>query len=98
MARKEKQYAVEILEKMQHGRWGKDFYFGMYVPGFSKKDAEEVALEMVAGMTFNEIKTATVDKMKGFWNCCYDMYKKDHNKPVGFEFAEKYFTYRAYIE
>ena len=70
----------------------------MYVPGFSKKDAEEVALEMVAGMTFNEIKTATVDKMKHFWDFLYCMHDKDPDKPVGYEFAERFFTYKAYIE
>ena len=99
MARKERQYAVECLEKVQHGRYEKEFYFGLYVPAFSKKDAQEVALEMVAGMTLDEIKTATVDKMKSYWDYFYaSHHHRDPKQPVGFEFAEEFFTYRAYIE
>lgn len=97
MARIERQYAVELLEKHQHGRYGKEFYFGMYVPGFSKKDAEEVALETVAGMSFNEIVSRTVDRKKPFWESLY-MAGKDLDAPVGMEFAERFFTYKAYIE
>lgn len=98
MAR-EKQYAVEVLEKYQHGRYGKEFYFGLYVPGFSKADAEAVAMETLASMTFEEIDTRCIDGHVGgpyhIWNVG-NSYPKD--KPIGFEQAEAYFTCRAYIE
>lgn len=101
MAKVERQYAVELLEKYQHGCYGKCFYFGLYVPGFSKKDAEEVALETVAGMSLNEIKERTVDSEKNFWGTLYLPNWTPHGdptKPVGMEFAERFFTYKAYIE
>lgn len=101
MTRTERQYAVELLEKYQHGRYAKEFYFGMYVPGFSKKDAEEVALETVSQMSLNEIKSRVVDRAKPFWDTIHAEFWTEHgdpNKPVGMKFAEQFFTYKAYIE
>ena len=99
--KQEKQYAVELLEKHQHGKYGKEFYFGLYVPGFNKKDAEEVALETVSRMTFNEIVERTVDRMKPFWEILYRPHWLPDGKtdvPVGMEFAQRFFTFKAYIE
>ena len=95
--KQEKQYAVEVIERYQHGRNGKEFYFGMYLPGFSKKDAEEVGIETLAAMTFEEINGRCIkDNMKPWqiWD------EKEHGtqNPIGFELAEKYFSCRAYIE
>lgn len=98
---KEKQYAVEVLEKHQHGRYGKRFYFGMYLPGFSKKDAEAVGIEELAGMTFDEInKRCAEDGMKP-WEVWYQPeHEKKNGKdcPIGFELAEMFFCCKAYIE
>ena len=102
MARQEKQYAVEVIERWAHGRYGKDFYFGLYVPGFNKKDAEEVAIETLAGMSFNEIKSRCVDQHRQYpweiwWQGEHER-KNGENAPIGFELAESFFTCRAYIE
>lgn len=97
----ERQYAVEVLERFQHGKYGKDFYFGLYVPGYNKKDAEQVAFETVAGMTFNEIKERTRDQVKSRWDIIYKpAWLPDGNpeKPVGIKFVESFFTFKAYTE
>jgi len=98
---KERQYAVEVLEKHQHGRYGKRFYFGMYLPGFSKKDAESVGIETLAGMSFDEIKSRCVDDGMKPWECwhqCEHEKKNGKDAPIGFELAEMFFCCKAYIE
>ena len=95
--KRERQYAVEVVERYAHGKYGKEFYFGMYLPGFSKKDAEEVGIETIATMTFDEINKRCVNDKQKPWQ----MWDEGHHgkaKPIGFEMAEKYFTCRAYIE
>ena len=94
--RKERQYAIEVLERHQHGKWGKEFYFGMYLPAFSKKDAEEVGIEELASMSFAEITSRCVDDRKKPWQFFEDNNEKDI--PIGRSLAEKYFTCKAYIE
>lgn len=102
MGRVEKQYAVEILERHQHGRYPKEFYFGMYLPGFSKKDAEEVAIETLSEMTFKEINERCVNgnKMHPWqtWHQQEHERKNGADAPIGFELAEAFFSCRAYIE
>ena len=99
---KERQYAVEVLEAHQHGRYGKRFYFGMYLPGFSKKDAEEVGIETLADMTFEEINARCVDEnMMNPWQCWHQAAhekKNGKNAPIGIELAEEFFSCRAYKE
>ena len=99
--KKERQYAVEVLEKHQHGKYGKSFYFGMYLPGFSKKDAEEVGIETLAAMSFNEIKSRCVDDGMKVWEIWwqYDHERKNgKDAPIGIELADRFFCCRAYIE
>lgn len=95
--KREKQYAVEVIQRYSHGRYGKDFYFGLYLPGFSKKDAEEVGIETIAAMTFDEINKRCVDDKQKPWQV-WDERQYGTTKPIGFDLAEKYFTCRAYIE
>lgn len=97
MMKHERQYAVEILQRHSHGRYGKDFYFGMYVPGFSKKDAEEVALETLAQMTFAEIDERCVDNKQKPWHL-WIAREIGFDTKIGFDIAESYFTCKAYIE
>lgn len=100
--KKERQYAVEILEAHQHGRYGKQFYFGMYLPGFSKKDAEEVAIETLSTMSFEEIKSRCVDENRMYpWECWHQREherKNGKDAPIGIELAESFYSCRAYIE
>ena len=99
---KEKQYAVEVLEKYQHGKYGKTFYFGMYLPGFSKKDAENVGIEELAGMSFDEINSRCVypEQQKPWQIFAQGEHERKHGKgaAIGFEIAEQFFSCRAYIE
>lgn len=98
---KEKQYAVEVLEAHQHGRYGKRFYFGMYLPGFSKKDAEEVGMEELAGMTFAEINSRCIDDKMKPWQCWHqENYERQNGKDaaIGIELARMFFCCKAYIE
>lgn len=100
--KKLKQYAVEVLEAHQHGRYGKEFYFGMYLCGYSKKDAEMVGIETLAGMTFDEINERCIDHGKykpwQMWKQGEHERKNGKDAPIGFELAEAFFTCRAYIE
>lgn len=97
-----KQYAVEVLEKYQHGKYGKTYYFGLYLCGFNKKDAEEVGIETLAAMSFDEIKQRCVNPDREYpWEIWW---QKEHERkngkgaPIGFENAEAFFCCRAYIE
>lgn len=98
---REKQYAVEILESHQHGQYGKRFYFGMYVPGFSKKDAEEVAMEELAAMTWSEINSRCVTEKALPWSIWYQPeYERINGKDaaIGYKLARMFFSCKAYIE
>lgn len=95
--RHERQYAVEVRERFSHGKYGKEFYFGMYVPGFNKKDAEQVCMETLASMTFKEIYDRCVRKgMKPWQVHAESVHGSD--KPIGLELAERCFSCKAYIE
>ena len=99
--RKLKQYAVEVIQRHSHGRYGKDFYFGMYLCGFNKKDAEEVGIETLAQMTFNEINSRCVNDDRKPWEVfdqCRHERENGKDAPIGVKLAERYFTCRAYIE
>lgn len=98
----ERQYAVEVLESHQHGRYGKRFYFGLYLTGFSKKDAEELGIETLANMTFEEINKRCVDQHKfkpwQMWEQGEHERKNGKDASIGFELAKAFFSCKAYIE
>lgn len=99
--KREKQYAIEVLEAHRHGKYGKQFYFGMYIPGFNKKDAEAVGIETLAEMTFKEINARCVDKKMKPWEVWYQPEherENGENAPIGIDLAEAFFSCRAYIE
>lgn len=100
MARELKQYAVEVISKHSHGRYGKEFYFGMYLWGFNKKDAEEVGMETLAAMSIDEINSRSVQPIDWDWWTSAWLFKKEHgtSAPIGFELAGEGFCCRAYIE
>ena len=52
---KTKQYAVEVLEKRSHGRYGKDVFQVWCLSETSKERAVEFGYEILAGMTYKEI-------------------------------------------
>lgn len=99
--RQMKQYAVEVISAHQHGKYGKEFYFGMYLYGFNKKDAEAVGIETLAAMTFDEINARCIQQGQHVWQV-YHQGEYEHNNgktaPIGFELAEKFFQCKAYIE
>lgn len=94
---KERQYAVEVTSRYSHGKYGKTFYFGMYLPGFSKKDAEEVGMETLANMTFKEINERCIDGVGKPWKTWHET-QVGESDPIGFEMAELFFSCKAYIE
>ena len=93
-----KQYAVDVQEKYSHGRYGKQKYTSWCLSETSKQRACYFAAEIVAGMTWRELfdenhRTIREDiKIMWIpWGCQLD-------DLIGHENAEKYFTYKAYIQ
>lgn len=103
---KERQYEVEVYEKYSHGCWGKRHYFGWILSSDKKENAESFALDIIAGMSPNELVKEADGKMvpPGVcgWHTWEDLgngkrrwVKLDNDKPVGYEFAEGNFTVKA---
>ena len=103
---KEKQYEVEVYEKHSHGCYGKMHYFGWVLSSNNKANAESFALDILAGMTPNEISKESDGKLStsygwhtfvpmGDGKCRY--VELDLDKPSGYEEAEKRFTVKANI-
>lgn len=87
-----------------HGRYGKTHYFGWILSADKKENAEAFALEILAGMTPNEIYKESDEKF--FIDC--GLYKYVHtgdgiyksvaiekDKPLGYEEVERRFTVKA---
>lgn len=90
-----KQYAVEILEHYSHGIYGKERYAAWCLSETSKKGACSFASEIVAGMTWRQILTEkygegsdNIQKIHIPWKCQLD-------DVIGYENANKCFSYRA---
>lgn len=103
---KEKQYEVEIYAKYGNGRYGKRHYFGWVLSSDKIANAESFALELLAGMTPNEIHKESDGRF--IINCGlhtfvptedgkYKYVLLDHNEPIGYEEAEKRFTVKARV-
>lgn len=94
-----KQYRVEVLEKTSHGRHGKHMFFPLALYGFNMYDAESVAIEMLAGMTFNEFTSYVSYKGKDIcWEPILEDNKHNLNNMIGFELVEKYFSFRVFLD
>lgn len=93
--RREKCYAVEVLSKMKHGKYGRNFYFGMYVGGFNKQHAEWGAFDILSTYSVNELQQYTVDAEKDYWRI---INVEDRDAPIGYEMAERLFACKAYVE
>lgn len=104
---KEKQYEVEVYEKYSHGCWGKQHYFGWVLSSDKIANAESFALEILAGMTPNEICKESDGRLKYdpfIWHTFeptedgkYRYVVLDPDKPIGYEMAEKRFTVKARV-
>ena len=94
---KQRQYAVDVLERYSHGIYGKEKYTSWLLSETSKARACCFAAEIVAGMTWREIlkeKYGHDNFLSNIfcpWGCKLD-------DQIGHEGAEKYFSYRASIE
>lgn len=96
----EKMYMVDVIERHQHGRYGKRFYFDMPVCGVSKKDVEGKAAKIMAGMTFDEINARCVDKKMKPWQCWHQEeheWKNGKSVPIGMELVGMFFGFRIRI-
>lgn len=95
-----KQYAVEVV-----GREciGKDFFFGMYLYGYSKKDAEEAGYTTISEMTFDELFERIDDEeiRKNFessWIVKTHDYELGKDAQISYKYTRVMFTCKAYIE
>lgn len=104
-----KQYEVEVYEKHSHGVWGKQHYFGMVLSSNNIANAESFALDILAGMTPNEVRERSDGR---FFICSisglrswvpvgdgvhHKCVRLDLDKPFGYEEAEKRFTVKARV-
>lgn len=90
-----KQYAVEVLEKVSHGIYGKEKYTVWSLSETSKQRACYFAAEIVAGMTWRELlREARPEELLSMYvpfGCKLD-------DIIGYENAEKCFSYRAFLQ
>lgn len=104
---KEKQYEVEIYEKTSHGCWGKQHFFCWILSSNNKANAESFALDILAGMTPEEISRESDGKciydFTGWWGFVPNgdgtskYVKLDPDKAIGYEEAERRFTAKARV-
>jgi hypothetical protein len=102
----EKQYEVEVYEKCRHGKYGKQHYFGWVLSSDKKENAISFALDILAGMTPNEVRKESDGR---FYICgvCglhtfiptedggYKYASLDLDKPFGYEEVERRFSVKA---
>ena len=97
MKQKEKklrQYRVEVLEKHQHGKYGKDLYFPLALYGYNKSDAECFAMEVLAGMNWDDIERSCINQNDKPWMNYHR--KEEPGGYIGFDRAYQFFTVHAY--
>lgn len=102
---KEKQYEVEIYEKHSHGHWGKQHYFGWVLSSDKVANAESFALDILAGMTPNEVVKESdgrfilcgLHTMKKQEDGSYKYAKLDLDEPFGYEEVQERFTVKARV-
>jgi hypothetical protein len=104
---KEKQYEVEIYASDSHGCWGKQHYFGWVISSDKIANAESFALDILAGMTPNEINKEAdgkffhgITKLYGFvpnGDGTFRYVPLDNDKPIGYKEAERRFTVKARV-
>jgi hypothetical protein len=100
---KERQYEVEVYEKHSHGCWGKVHYFGWILSSDKRENAESFALEILAGMTPNDIHKESdgkfnikcLDTMIPNVDGTYKWMWLPLDTPIGYEEAEKRFSTKA---
>ena len=105
---KEKQYEIEVYSNASHGCWGKQHYFGLVLSSNTVANAESFALDILAGMTPNEVKKESEGRFYICEVCGLHSWvptedgglkrvKLDLDKPFGYEEAEKRFTVKARV-
>lgn len=91
-----KQYAVEVLTKRSHGKYGKDTFQVWCLSETSKERVIEFGYEILAGMTYREILKEYCEEHK----CDIAMmipFGYDNDKPIGYENAKCFFSVKAYL-
>ena len=104
---KEKQYEVEVYEAHSHGCWGKQHYFGWVLSSDKVANAESFALDILAGMTPNELCKEADGRLTRdpyLWHAwepledgTWRYVTLDMDKPIGYEEAAKRFTVKARV-
>lgn len=90
MARKSKDYAVEIYSRYSSGRYGKDHYCGWVLNDISIDNVKSFALEIIAGMTYREFTEQAMTTL------CMPFGVSEDDK-IGYEKAEELFTIKASV-
>lgn len=95
---KSKMYAVEVLERCSHGRYGKELMFQLCLCTTSIARAKDFAFDVLAGMTKNEILLAcTNDSARSYIELLWPL-RNLNDTPIGFENAIKFFSTKAYFD
>ena len=93
---KTKQYAVEVLSKRSHGKYGKDTFQVWCLSETSKERAIEFGYEILAGMTYHEILKPYCEETKTDIRMITP-FGYDNEKPIGYEDSKRFFTVKAYL-
>ena len=88
-----KLYKVTVMAKYSNGRYGKVKYQSWGLQATSKKNACDFAYDIVAGMTWREIFSE-----QSYPRMLLPMGVKNLDETIGYEFADKRFSYRAEID
>jgi hypothetical protein len=104
---KEKQYELEIYNYYSNGRYGKQHYFGWVLSSNNRANAESFALDILAGMTPNEINkeadgkfilgSTHLHKFVPNGDGTFRYVELDNDEPIGYEEAERRFTVKARV-
>lgn len=81
-----KRYLVCIKERWSHGKYGKKILQTWYLDANSKQKAINFAIDIVAGMKWIEISED------------YPYLKMDRQQTIGYDNAEKWFSYEAILK
>ena len=96
-----KQYAVDVLGKHSHGRYGKELYTSWCLSHTSKAGAEDFALDILSGKTWGElieeIEILKDKRMGELESIRYIVWENGYQESdiIGLENAERFFSFKA---
>lgn len=101
MAKKTKDYDVDVYSASSHGRYGKDHYFRWCLNDTSIENVKLFAIEILAGMTYKEVfgDDSCLYGMKKIANAdgTFRLKTPSADEILGYEVAESRFTIKAKV-